>query len=295
MLKKIITSALLFGSLTTSAVAIDSYHIECDSCVTDAQFTQFAKDNAIHRQTVYIHVMNIENYNVKKYSVYKNNKTVCDPNGREPDGEGGFIYDCWLEHTLTANEVSLTNAELNTFNYFADLQNHLSSISLFAIDTPKEVLDSAYELIGASYNETAVSNYFNSLPVKQTIVEKTGLYLESMTTVATNSYIKINARPIVFEFDDGGKAYAVLSFEDMDNVIHLKFVKVFDKNGNVIDLVDENNPFSPKFKTDGLSLLTTFKAYGLAVPGVSTKIVPRGSVIIVDCSTSTETVCKNPL
>ncbi|MEC4728882.1 hypothetical protein HWQ46_25540 [Shewanella sp. D64] len=44
--------------------------------------------------------MNFENYEVKKY---KDSKTVCIPNGREPDGEGGFIYDCWLEKTLTAD------------------------------------------------------------------------------------------------------------------------------------------------------------------------------------------------
>lgn len=48
--------------------------------------------------------MNFENYEIEKYRVYKNSKTVCEPNGREPDGEGGFIHDCWLEKTLTAEK-----------------------------------------------------------------------------------------------------------------------------------------------------------------------------------------------
>lgn len=64
--------------------------------------------------------MNFENYEIEKYRVYKNSKTVCDPNGREPDGEGGFIHDCWLEKTLTAEKINLTNTELNLFTDLAD-------------------------------------------------------------------------------------------------------------------------------------------------------------------------------
>ena len=40
---------------------LQSYHIECESCVTESQFTQAAKDNAIHKETVFINVMNIQN------------------------------------------------------------------------------------------------------------------------------------------------------------------------------------------------------------------------------------------
>ena len=125
-----ILTATQFSTSVLATGTLDIYHVECESCVTESQFTQAAKDNAISRETVFMNVMNIQNYEIMKYRVYKNNKTVCDPNGREPDGEGGFIRDCWLEHTLTANKVTLTNTELNEFRDFADLQNDLESITL---------------------------------------------------------------------------------------------------------------------------------------------------------------------
>ena len=292
------TSVLATG---THTAAPQSFHIECETCVTESHFTQAARDNAIHRETVFINVMNIDNYKINKYSVYKNSKTVCDPSGKEPDSEGGFIQDCWLEETLTANKVNLTNTELNAFRSFADLQNDMTAISQFAIEVPAGVIDNGYELIGASFNETAINQYFNSLPVSQTLVESMGLYFDSATQVISTSYIKIKARPIVFNLADGSKVYAVLSFIDMDNVVHLSFIELHDTSDNVIMLNNKENPFSTEFKTVNVSqaswkiLLESFKGHGLAVDVLSGTPVPQGTVTIIDCSNSTETVCRNPL
>ncbi|MBW8186159.1 hypothetical protein [Shewanella nanhaiensis] len=157
----LILSAAHFSTATlannTHLEALQSFHIECETCVTESQFTQAARDSAIHRETVFINVMNIDNYKINKYSVYKNSKTVCDPNGKEPDGEGGFIQDCWLEETLTAYQVNLTNTELNAFRSFADLQNDMTAISQSSIEVPENVIDNGYKLIGASFNETAIN------------------------------------------------------------------------------------------------------------------------------------------
>lgn len=88
-----------------------NYHIECESCVTESQFTQVAKDNAVSEDTVNINVMNFANYQIEKYRVHRISKTVCDPNGREPNGEGEFIYDCWLQKTLTADKLKMSNRD----------------------------------------------------------------------------------------------------------------------------------------------------------------------------------------
>lgn len=302
---------LTIAQFSTGALAntnpVESYHIECDSCVTDKEFEQAAKDNAVFRKTVFINVMNIKNYEIKKYSVYSNSKTVCDPNSREPNGEGGFIQDCWRESTRTATEVAINNTELNAFIDFSKIKNDLDLITLQSIYVPGEVLESGYELVGASFNQTAVNKYFNSLPNQDVLVERIGQYIESVTTTIGNSYLKVTARPIVFEFNDGTIAHAVFKFIDMDNVVHLEFTQIMDSNGNIIDLTNANNPFSKQFNAANISqiswqsLLTAFKAYGLAVRGSSSKIIPPNTVprgiVTITCSSSSssETVCRNPL
>lgn len=296
-------SALTFlaaAQFSTSALAIDNYHVECESCVSGEQFTQAAKDHAIFRETVFINVMNIDNYEMKKYSVYKNSKTVCDPNGREPDGEGGFIRDCWLEKTLTADEVSLTNTELNNFTDFASATNNIkNTVKQRSIEVPITVVPNAYDLVGASFNETAVTNYFNSIPLNNTIVQQAISYVSSASKMVTTGIV-INSPPLVFSFSDGTKAYAVPDFIDMDDRLHFKFILVTDVNGNKFDLKSDK-PFSKYINVANLSLtswqslLTAFRGYGLAVIGASTKIVPRGTVKLIDCAGSTEYVCRHPL
>lgn len=296
-------STLFFTSVlfSSSVLAIDNYHIECNTCVTEAQFVQAAKDNAIHRETIFVNVMNLENHEIKKYKVYKNSKTVCDPNGREPDGEGGFIRDCWLEKTLTADKVNLTNTELNAFINYADLQNDLRKIiSQRSIIIPDTVVGSGYELVGASYKQTTVSNYFRELPIHSTLAERM-VHYASVGTKIVSAGVVLNAPPLVFTCSDGTKVYADIEFYDMDDNLHLKFIKVIDANGNQANLQSKTVPFSKFFDAKGTSLTTwkvlleAFKAYGLAVDVSNTATVPKGVVTITDCSNSTETVCRNPL
>lgn len=284
-----------------SASALDSYHVECDSCVTEAQFTQVAKDNAIHREHIYLSVMNFENYEIKKYIVFKDSKTVCDPNGREPDGEGGFIYDCWLEKTLTADKVNLTNAELNLFTDLADTTNYLNqAISQRAVEVPIVVLPSGLDIISPSDNGSKVISYYDSLSLFDTsVVSKFFIALDVFTkTISTG--ITFNAPAVKFTFSDNTVAYAVFDFIDSDGFAHLKFIKITGKNGLVIDL-KKVNPFTDNYDVSGMSptswqsLLTAFKAHGLAVNIADTSRVPKGTITIIDCSNSTETVCRNPL
>ncbi|MDR8522566.1 hypothetical protein [Shewanella fidelis] len=290
---------LVIAPISTLTFATNNYHVECESCVSEADFKQAAKDNAIHRQTVFINVMNINSFEIRKYRVYKNSRTVCDPNGREPDGEGGFIQDCWLETTLEADKVNLTNSEVNNFIDFASASIELKK-SMFraTIEIPKEVVENGYELIGASYMETKVVNHFNSLPISRTILHDAILYLSSATKLASNGLV-FNAPAMVFKFSDNSTAYAEIDFIDMNDKLHYKFTKVIDAKGNQIDL-QSDNPFPKRLNVGGLSLTSwqslhsAFKAYGLAVRGATTKIVPRGTVTVIDCSGSTETVCKNP-
>lgn len=297
---KLLSSLFFLVAIPFSASATDNYHVECKSCVSDAQFVQAAKDNAIHKQTVFINVMNIDNYEMRKYSVYKNSRTVCDPKSREPDGEGGFIQDCWLEKTLTANEVKLTNNELNDFVDFASALIALrKSVAQRSIAIPDTVVPTAYDLIGASFRQTRVIDHFKSLPVTQNILESTVMYAHAGAKIFSTGFT-FNAPAILFTFSDGSKAFAEFDFYDLDDNVHYKFTKVLDANGNQIDLTAQN-PF-PKIMdvsnlslTSWQSLLSAFKAFGLAVRGADTKIVPRGTVTWIDCSSSTETVCRNPL
>ncbi|ARD21221.1 hypothetical protein [Shewanella japonica] len=296
---KLLSTMLFMAAVPFSASALDSYHEDCKTCVTEAQFTQVAKDNAIFRENIYLSVTNFENYEIRKYKVFKNSKTVCDPNGREPDGEGGFIYDCWLEKTLTADKVNLTNTELNLFTDLADGYNDLNqAISQRSIEIPKEVLPSGVDVIGSNKGKILISHY-NSLDFTDiSIISKYFVVAEAFTK-AISLGVTIKAPALKFTFSDDSEAYAIFDFVDSDLVAHFKFTKII-VDGIEIDLT-KDNPFNKTYDVSGMSLtswqslVTAFKAYGLAVNVANTSTVPKGTVTIIDCSNSTETVCRNPL
>lgn len=299
---KLLSALFFMSAIPFSASALDSLSVDCDTCVTEAQFTQAAKDKAINRKHIYVSVMNFKNYEIKKYQVFKDSKTVCDPNGREPDGEGGFIYDCWLEKTLTADKVSLTNNELNLFTDLADGVNDLNqAISQRSIEVPKIVLPSAIDIVSTPYKGTNVINYYDSLSYFDTsIVSKYLIAFEALSKTISIG-ITITAPALKFTFSDDTVAYAVFDFVDSDGIAHMKFTKIIVKDGLEIDLTKKDNPFDKTYDVSSLSLitwqslLTAFKAYGLAVNVADTSKVPKGTIIIIDCSNSTETVCRNPL
>lgn len=65
-------SALFFmAAIPFSASALDSLSVDCDTCVTEAQFTQAAKDKAINRKHIYVSVMNFKNYEIKNIKYLK--------------------------------------------------------------------------------------------------------------------------------------------------------------------------------------------------------------------------------
>lgn len=298
---------LAAAQFSTAAFAGDfppapkNYHIECENCVTESQFIQVAKDHAVYRESVNINVMNFANYKIEKYRVYSNSITVCDPNGREPDGEGGFIYDCWFEKTLTATKISTSNTELNAFIDYATLQNDIRNIiSQRSIEIPDTVVGSGYELLGASFRQTAVTNHFRNMPVHSTLFERFIMYTSAGTKMVSVGVV-LNAPPLVFTFSDGTKAYADIEFYDMDDNLHIKFIKVVDAKGNVALLQGNKNPFSNLFNPQGTSATTwavlreAFKAFGLAVDIRLGATVPSGIFRIIDCTGSTEVICRNPL
>lgn len=297
---KLISTLLFMAAVPFSASALDSYHVDCETCVTEAQFTQAAKDNAIHRQNINVSVMNFNNYEIRKYQVYKNSKTVCDPNGREPDGEGGFIYDCWLEKTLTANKVNLTNTELNLFTDLADAHNALNQTILQrTVVIPKDVVASGTDVINSTNKRNLIISHYNSLGFTDISIISKYLVVAEAFTKTFNLAVTITAPAIEFTFSDDTVAYAVFDFVDSNLVAHFKFTKII-VGGIEIDLT-KDNPFSKTYDVSGMSLtswqslLTAFKAYGLAVNVADTTRVPKGTVRVIDCSNSTETVCRNPL
>lgn len=271
------------------------------SSVTEAQFIQSAKDNAINRATIYVNVMNFENYEIEKYRIYKNSKTVCDPNGREPDGEGGFIHDCWLEKTLTAEKINLTNTELNLFTDLADGVNELKKeISQRSIEVTIDVLPSGFDIAAASYKGERVINYYDSLSYFDSSIASKYLIAFDALFKTVSVDITMNAPAVKFTFSDKTEAYAVFDFVNSDGVAHFKFIKIIGENGLEIDLT-KDNPFKKNYDVSGISLtswqslLTEFKAYGLAVDVANTATVPKGIITIIDCSKSPGYECKNPL
>ncbi|BAJ03525.1 hypothetical protein [Shewanella violacea] len=292
-LKKAAILGLLFSStISVPALAIDSVHVECDTCVTDAEFITAARTEAVNNKTIFVNVMNFENYELKKFKTTKDYYTEC-----KEEREGQICHKTYRTYTYV---ISVTNSELNLFTDLADSINDARKYySQRSIEIPSTVVGSGYELIGAGYIKTKVTTYFNQMPLKNSILEKAIVVAGSASKIISTS-IKFEAPALVFSFADGVKAYAIVDFVDMDDQTHFKFIKLIDKNGNIIDFT-KSNPFSEKtYNFTGITLAswqvfyTALNAYSLTVSGSSSRIVPRGTVTIVVCSGGASDPCKNP-
>ncbi|WP_394203083.1 hypothetical protein [Shewanella waksmanii] len=291
--------ALFLLATPFSSLAIDAYHVECTSCFTESEFVQVAKENAIDKQTIVVNVFNAENADLRKYLVEKSSRTVCDPDGREPDAEGGVIANCWQENILTAKKQGLIDVEQTNFHDFSSALIEFRALSEgTSVSIPEKLVPSGYDLVGASFRQNDVIDYFNGQPSKNKVYEKLIHYI-NLGSKINDLGMTFPVPAIAFEFPDKSKAYAIVDFVDIDNNIHFKFSKVIDNNGNVVDLKAQN-PFSKFYDVSGLSLPSwqslhrALEAYGLGVVDVSRQVVPQGVITIIDCSASTETVCRNP-
>ncbi|WP_299569574.1 hypothetical protein [uncultured Shewanella sp.] len=288
--KKIAIFGLLFSSVTSvSSLAADSIIAECATCETDSQFYTAARRNAVLNQTLSINIINFENYEFRKFRVSKSSSIECEYD-REPDGEGGRQQICRKKYQYSTIPTSITNKELNQFTDLADAMNDARKYySQRSIAIPSEVVESGYELIGAGYVKSRVTDHFNSMPLKRSILEKAVIAGAAASSMVEVGGIKFSMPALVFTFSDGVKAYATLDFYDMDDNAHFKFTKLIDKNGNIIDFT-KSNPFVEKTYTfEGMSVASwsvffkAMSAYGLTVRGASSKVVPRGSVTVVVC------------
>ncbi|PKG76563.1 hypothetical protein CXF86_00290 [Shewanella sp. GutCb] len=299
-LKKAVILGLLFSStVSLPALAIDPIHAECATCQTETQFYTAARKNAVLNRTLSINIMNFENYELKKFRVSKSSHVECEYDN-EPDGRGGKLQICRKIYDYSTISASITNEELNLFTDLADSINDARKYySQRSIEIPSTVVESGYEIIGAGYVKTKVTNYFNQMPLRKSILEKAVVVGASASKMISTG-IKFEMPALVFLFSDGVKAYATLDFYDMDDEAHFKFIKLVDKNGNSVDFT-KSNPFSEKsYNFSGISQASwsvfhaAMSSYGLTVRGSSSKIVPRGTVTIVVCSSGKDNLCKSP-
>ena len=290
-LKKAAILGLLFSStISVPALAIDSVHVECDTCVTDAEFITAARTEAVNNKTIFVNVMNFENYELKKFKTTKDYYTEC----RE-EREGQICHKTYKTYTYG---ISVTNSELNLFTDLADSINDARKYySQRSIEIPSTVVESGYDLIGSGNIPGRVTNYFNQMPLRNSILEKAIVVAGSASKIISTS-IKFEAPALVFSFADGVKAYAIIDFVDMDDQTHFKFIKII--HGEIVMDLTKPNPFKTRYDFSGLSeaswaaLYEALNAYGLTVRGSSSRIVPRGTVTIVVCSGGASNPCKNP-
>lgn len=299
-IKKIaVPVALLSLFLSFQAYSIDSIHVECKSCQSESQFIDEAKANSVKNETLYVNVMNFKNHEIRKFEVTRVYKRVCDPNDREPDGEGGIFQPCLTISSTTAKPQDVTNKELNAFLGLADAVNDANNLFQRSIEIPASVTPSAFDLVGSGTTPRKITLYFDQMSLRDNYLEK-GVIVAGAASKIVTTVINFDPPKLAFSFSDDTQAFAIIDFVDMDDRVHLKFIKVVGGDFIEIDLT-KDKPFDQSYDLSGVSLATwqslfaAFKAYGLAVVGSTTKIVPRGTVIIIECSGSTEPICRHPL
>ncbi|EKT4488959.1 MULTISPECIES: hypothetical protein [Shewanella] len=293
-------SCIMLSTISISAFAIETKTVECEKCETDYQFLTAAKREAVLNVSTIVNVLNYKNYELRKFDILKRNHIECEYDN-EPDGRGGKTKICREKSTYKVSNPPISNDELTSFINYAETYNNAQKFFLqHAIEVPSDVVSSGYELIGNTSKQWDVTRQLTESSYSQNFSEKFLSLIVGKASLFKNGYLNLGMPPIVFSFSDGIKAYAVIDFIDMDGVEHFKFLKLVDAENNVIDL-SSNNPFQGRLFVIGESmtvqswstLLTALNAYGLMVPGASSRIVPRGTVKIVPiCSSSNP--CPQP-
>ncbi|WP_299569570.1 hypothetical protein [uncultured Shewanella sp.] len=243
------------------------------------------------------HIFNMPNIAYKKYRGSKTGYVECE-NVHELDGEGGRQQICRKKYKYVITEMPLTNQQLSDFTAYAlDYNDTEKLFQERAVEVPRIVQGTAFDLIQNSYAQGKVIYYFNNnAPFSKYYSEKMAVVLGSYSKVL-NNVPTASVPPIAFRFDDDTIAYAVLDFVDSDDKFHFKFIKIEDKY-NFIDL-REKNPFTGSYTFVNFSqsawsaFLTALNHSGLMIRGAKESIIPEGTVTIVPLCSSGK-VCPQP-
>jgi hypothetical protein len=280
---------------SNSANAIDLVYTECSTCKTTSEFTIAANYKGVVGKNILVNVMNFANYEMRKFNVYKTTHIECEYD-TEPDGYGESLQICRRKNYYSTVEQQIPSGEFSDFYDLADAVNYSKKfVASYSITVPKDVVETGWQLIGTTYMQTRVLDYFTNSPIQKDFAVKSLTILTSASKIVKTS-IQFEMPAMVFVFSDGSKVYVTAQSYDLDDNVHFKFEKLVDVDGNVVKM-DKLNPFTDQKVFSFVNSLSAYKAflnilgaYSLTITNLTP--LPSGQVIVTVCDSSK--VCLHP-
>lgn len=299
MMKKLFLSCAFLLTVFANSAAATGLLVDCSDCDSDDDFLNAAYTQAIENEWLTVYVGNLISLELKKYQVFTGYTKECD-SSNEPDGEGGQGV-CRNVKFYNDIEENPSSDEYASFVLVADQTNKTKDLlSINSVVVPTEVVETAWEIVNASYIETKLSTYFKSAAFYDNVAENLLILAKSSTSVISNFVVNFSKPQIKFTFSDGSIAYAIATNfsygSGMDDSFELKFVSIIDADGNVLDLTKNK-----LFEVGTIYNFTAAGAKGYSLFLVQLQVrnititngsaTPSGRVTIIDCPND---VCPNP-
>lgn len=221
---KYICKVIILGSLLIAPlVNANSQVIQdvCNTCFTNSQYEQrviaLIKSHSIQAIPANFYIYNYEHNVIKKYS---GSSELLD--------EGGIMSLSIAEREYYVTPLALSSIESTKFSA-AVYGYHAIKSNLQDTVIPSNIVDSAYSLVGVSYKENDLADYYNE---NRTFTDKMSEFLAAAASVTgTLPNVKID---VEVTLSDHSTALLRLEGIDKDGTIRLKFMEGRDSDNNTI-------------------------------------------------------------
>lgn len=271
----ILSTILSFETKATTAVAV------CNNCTTSQQYQQIAKYSSSF-DTQYTYVMNYERGDLRKFRV------IAIP----PD----FDYP----GSIQVNQITATSAEQTAFSDIAMLRQEFKNFFFINKNVPEDIADSAYDLVGSSYKQNQLNDYF-SQQLGIYSWQGTGLFDLDSSRLAIGAFAQIFGKitsidiGIVIYFKNGSTMNLKVDGVSFNGRFDFVVDSAKDADGNNISFVKSDYESGEyKFSIGGNQAVNDFiSAAGRLGATISNNfsIPPSGSVKVTDCPSATAGKC----
>lgn len=219
-------SALVIGGVLLLPAFANATIIQdvCDTCTTESHYKQrvinLIDNNGIRATSEPIYIFNFKAGVLKKYN--GSSKMISGP------GDGAMPLALSGNKIYFVTPTSVTSLQQSRFDRSVELYSVAKS-SVQDEGVPSSVVDSAYSLVGASYKENDLADYYNA---NRTFQDK---FNELLSTAASITGKLPNVQmDVQVVFSDKTTAILLLTGIDKDGTLRLKFIEGRDADNNTI-------------------------------------------------------------
>ncbi|PAJ71503.1 hypothetical protein CJF42_25825 [Pseudoalteromonas sp. NBT06-2] len=285
----------IFFSNNVLALVAPPTKVQCDSCITDIQFTNQVRQYSVLNHDKYVSVLNFDTLDYRKYKVKKLSRVECETEG-EPDGRGGTYKYCRNVESHSIESVSNTASDNLVFE---DMRQGVQEIkdfndSVSDITVPEESMKSGWEIVGIPAKEQNLIFLLNQNGGSQ-FAAKSRSYFD---VILRTGGVLHDVPRIQFNLSDGSKLFISPDFRTTDNKIVYKATNLIDFDGNRIDLTKDtraqlmNVGFNFSNNVAFQAFKRTIQMKGFVVGSKIPKKITT-TIIVVSCSSGAGNPCRS--